>query len=213
MPNTRLKCEYASERAIASCTPASRSFSVFSASSVADLARRQRSQEHPSPLAIVGLGLSRCAPLDAILRSQFAGEGGQRLADRVARRARRLVGRGGELAAARRDLDEPLLQGLASAVDEHVRGDPVGHPGTFQGGDGLELAGPLGKRQRIEIGLVDDVEDAAGLFSFAVDEPEIARMDWRDAGDSEGRGRAAPGIARRAHSSSVLVDPRGRPHL
>lgn len=97
VPNTRLKCEYASERAIVSCTPASRSFSVFSASSVADLARRQRSQEHPSPLAIVGLGLSRCAPLDAILRSQFAGEGGQRLADRVARRARRLVGRGGEL--------------------------------------------------------------------------------------------------------------------
>lgn len=77
----------------------------------------------------------------------------------------------------------------------------------------MELAGPLGKRQRIEIGLVDDDEDAAGLFSFAVDEPEIARMDWRDAGDSEGRGRAAPGIARRAHSSSVLVDPRGRPHL
>ncbi|MBG5754472.1 hypothetical protein I5E65_15860 [Pseudomonas aeruginosa] len=163
MPNTRLKCEYASERAIVSCTPASRSFSVFSASSVADLARRQRSQEHPSPLAIVGLGLSRCAPLDAILRSQFAGEGGQRLADRVARRARRLIGRGGELAAARRDLDELLLQGLASAVDEYVRGDPVGHPGTFQGGDGFELAGPLGKRQRIEIGLVDDDEDAARL--------------------------------------------------
>ncbi|MFY2992261.1 hypothetical protein ACOTH8_03055 [Achromobacter xylosoxidans] len=144
----------------------------------ADISRLRRASARASGSWVLG----------AALGAHVAGEVDQRLPHRILGRARRLVGGGRQLAAARRQLDQFFLERLPPAIDDHVGRDPVRRLGVLQDRQRFELVGLGGLGNGVEVTFVDSDEDAVGFCAAGVDDPALARQHGRRGQDGEESG-------------------------